>query len=153
MTNYDSILRDVAARTLEGLAMMFLVPPEEAPARGTAVLCAGVAFSGPLQGRLALEACPGLVRSLAGNMLGLEDHQNPSQQQQGDALKELANVVCGNLLPELAGDREVFHLDAPELTALVPTEAADGQAEVAADAGWLRLRLYMRQGALLEARP
>jgi len=30
-----------------------------------------------------------------------------------DALGEVANVVCGNLLPEIAGRDAVFRLDAP----------------------------------------
>ncbi len=50
------------------------------------------------------------------------DEIPPDQQQ--DALKELCNVLCGNLLPEVAGSKAVFDLAAPELLDCAALEAA-----------------------------
>jgi len=32
-----------------------------------------------------------------------------------DVLGELANVICGNALPAIAGKQEIFHLQAPQI--------------------------------------
>lgn len=72
-----------------------------------------VDFSGPFGGGMELSLpAPALVE-LAVNMLGAEDGEELSPEQQHDALKELINVVCGNLLPILAGHTEEFNLRPP----------------------------------------
>ena len=52
-----------------------------------------------------------VARAFAENMLGVSDADLAMVR---DALGEVANVVCGNLLPDLAGREAVFHLSAPE---------------------------------------
>lgn len=39
--------------------------------------------------------------------------RDPSERQLEDALGEVANVICGNLLPAIAGSTEIFRLDPP----------------------------------------
>ena len=104
-------IQDVTARTLEGLALMFLVPAEQSPEADMAV-GAEVAFHGPVEGRLLLAASEGVLCELATNMLGLDADAPPTEHQE-DALRELGNVICGNLLPALYGAEAVFHIDAP----------------------------------------
>ena len=70
-----------------------------------------VAFRGPLSGRLILSASSKILPGLAANMLGTD---NPDEATQRDALGELANVICGNLLPQVAGADVVFSLSAPQ---------------------------------------
>ena len=82
---------------------------DEAAAR--AAHAVRVAFVGPLRGCLALRVTDDVARACAENMLGAEPQQIALVR---DALGEVANVVCGNLLPELAGRDAVFHLDAPQ---------------------------------------
>lgn len=104
-----------SARTFEDLA--FLLLSEEVREEQAALPMARavqVRFSGPFSGRLVLKVSKGLPPALAANMLGEEGAVPESAQS--DALKEAANVICGNFLPEIAGPREVFHLKAPELT-------------------------------------
>ena len=50
---------------------------------------------------------------IAANMLGEEDA--PSKTLQYDALGEIANVICGNMLPGIAGSNDVFHVSAPKM--------------------------------------
>jgi CheY-specific phosphatase CheX len=48
-------------------------------------------------------------------VLGLDEGQEPSLQQQADALKETLNVICGNLLPLVSDRKQVFNVHAPQI--------------------------------------
>jgi hypothetical protein len=72
-----------------------------------------VDFDGPFSGKLLLRVCGGLLPVIAANMLGQEDI--PSKTLQYDALGEIANVICGNMLPGIAGSKHSFHVSAPEI--------------------------------------
>jgi CheY-specific phosphatase CheX len=147
---HDEAVYRVAADTLESLALMFLVPEDEAarplPSCNRRV---AVTFTGPFDGELTLAASDGLLPELAANMLGLENGCNPTLEQQEDALRELVNVVCGNLLPAIAGKEPVFHISAPVVLAAKPSpEAAGlllpaGEARLLTDAGVLELSFFV----------
>ncbi len=77
-----------------------------------------VSFCGPFRGLLLLRLCGGLLPGIVADMLGVAEL--PSADQQRDAAGELANVICGNVLPHIAGAHAVFHLSAPEV---VPSDA------------------------------
>ncbi len=71
-------------------------------------------FEGPFCGRLELKLYgSNLLPTVVDNMLG-EDETQPECALH-DALREIANVVCGNLLPAVAGSRAVFNLGIPQL--------------------------------------
>ena len=70
-----------------------------------------VAFRGPFSGALALQLSGGILATLTANMLGLDE--TPSPELQLDALGEAANVICGNVLPRVAGPSAMFSLGAP----------------------------------------
>ena len=70
-----------------------------------------VSFNGPLSGRLVLRASSEILPGIAENMLGA-DGVYPFDVQR-DALGELSNVICGNLLPMIGGAEAVFVLSAP----------------------------------------
>jgi CheY-specific phosphatase CheX len=72
-----------------------------------------VDFNGPFSGKLLVRVCGGLLPIIATNMLGEEDVLSKSLQY--DALGEIANVICGNMLPEIAGSDQIFHVSAPEI--------------------------------------
>lgn len=77
-----------------------------------AVLVA-VPYAGPASGRVVIAATPDLARALARNLLALDpDAQVPEADVQ-DALRELGNVVAGNLLPAVLGEGE-YRLGPPE---------------------------------------
>jgi CheY-specific phosphatase CheX len=114
-----------------------------------------VTFTGAFDGRLVLAVSRGILKELAANMLGVE-HASPTPEQQDDALKEMVNVVCGNLLPVLAGPQPVFHMSAPEIG---PVHGAADQGErpsaatarMCVDAGAAELSLFVNDPAALEA--
>ena len=134
----DRLLRQTTASTFEHLA--FLVPDDEcSETQAAAPLDATVLieFHGPARGRLVLRVTSALLPLVAANMLGVEDAGHAALQR--DALGEVANVLCGNLLPALAGRQAVFHLAAPAWPA-VSVPARDGDHPVA------RVRLGLEHG-------
>ena len=56
-----------------------------------------------------------VIPELANNMLGLDDDADITDAEQQDALKEILNVICGNVLPAIAGDQVEFNIEAPEI--------------------------------------
>ncbi len=108
----DQLLRRATASTFEDLA--FLFPDDElseAQANAPLDIAVRVEFHGPVRGRLVLRVSSTLMPAIAANMLGEEQAQYTPLQR--DALGEVANVICGNLLPLIAGADAVFRLDAP----------------------------------------
>jgi CheY-specific phosphatase CheX len=129
---FDSALFHAARDTFENLAFMLSLEEGDSammlpPARRTVT----VNFSGPYSGQLVVSLSPTLMPEIATSMLGLENAE-PSPTQQEDAFKELANVICGNLLPALAGTQVVFAVSAPILMAENETPAASARTPAAA---------------------
>ena len=117
-SNMKSALQQAVSSTFEHLG--FLLPDEEVSEdQGAAVLEAScrVRFGGPVSGALEIEVFGPVLPELTANMLGCEG--TPAPELSLEALGELANVVCGNVLPAVSGVRAVFNLSAPE-TATTP---------------------------------
>jgi len=76
-----------------------------------------VDFTGPFNGKIFLLATDHIVEPLTLNMLGLmSPDELPPGVDTTDSLKEMANVICGNILPAIAGDDAVFDIGGPEIT-------------------------------------
>jgi len=122
---------------------------ESAPPEAADSTAASISFAGPFEGTLALSASNELLPAIAANMLGLDFGQVPSQEIQRDALKELLNVTCGNLLSEVAGEEAIFNVGGAELLAdgALPARVA-GRPPIAAarlhlEGGWVELALFV----------
>jgi CheY-specific phosphatase CheX len=146
----DPSLRRATASTFEELAFLCL-EPECTEEQAAAPLDAAVAvtFHGPVHGRLTVRASSSLLPAIAANMLGEEaGRQVPLQR---DALGEVANVVCGNALPLIAGVDAVFRLDAPQWVADDPVaRAGDVPASIVTfgvEEGRVEVALYVFEGA------
>ncbi len=114
-SNMKSALQQAVSSTFEHLA--FLLPDDEVSEdQGAAVLegSCRVRFRGPVSGALEIEVFGPVLPELAANMLGCDGPPPPELSL--EALGELANVVCGNVLPAVSGMRAVFDLSAPETT-------------------------------------
>src|SRR5512136_617301 len=112
----EAVLASVAETTLAELAFIFSMPDDEAVRHvSPALVASAVDFVGPFSGTLAVAVSANMLPVIASNMLGLdEEGGSPTPEQERDALKELANVLCGNLLPALAGTEAIFKIEAPE---------------------------------------
>jgi hypothetical protein len=147
----EPALREVAEETLQSLAFLFPLEPEtevEVDQTGETAT-ARVSYTGPRSGCLLVTVPRSMLPSLTANMLGLPEAQVLAAGQEVDALKELANVICGNLLPAVAGREAVFRISAPEVLEagerdLDPAHGEPaGAAFVPLEEGWARLELYM----------
>jgi hypothetical protein len=147
-------LYQAATLTFEELAFMFPSPvleDESLQAQLEATAC--VEFRGAFTGRLVIAAYGDAMPTLAANMLG--DAEPPSPQDQRDALGEIANIICGNLLPMIADPKDVFHLDAPRISeSMQPlpghANAPVAEAQVGLDVGRAELTLFLDEAPLLK---
>jgi CheY-specific phosphatase CheX len=92
--------------------MGFLLPtPSDSPIGDSAATGAIVRFRGPFEGSLSVRITRDVLPTLTANMLG-DDHPQ-GEQLERDAIGEIANVICGNVLPTIAGDDACFILECP----------------------------------------
>ena len=111
----EEILWSVTEETFEALAFLLPMPEPTEPFESGPAVAVSVRFHGPFNGKVVVTLPEAVLGELACNMLGLDDGAEIPVDTQQDALKELANVVCGNLLPEIAGTTTVFNVDGPKL--------------------------------------
>lgn len=134
----EQSLIEAAIMTFEEMGFVFVEPADEE-------FCldevndprVSVSFLGPINGRVGLQVEPTILSAIAMNMFGDE---SLTDEIKTDILGELANIICGNALPLIAGRTEVFRLSAPrsngsanlegELAAVARLTAAEGRAEV-----------------------
>lgn len=131
---YDALSK-VTVRILEEAAFLFSddLPPADRPDADWQPVGATLSFEGNGQsGALHVWADVAMVRSLASNMLGLDEDDPESGAHIADALKELLNMILGNVLTEAWGTEPVFHLGIPELL-----DASEWSPHVAARGLWL----------------
>ena len=122
MTDRGSALAGAATHTLESMCFFFVstdLTDEQTAADTDAAI--EVHFRGPLSGRLVVRFAGGALPVLAANMLG-DTEGTPTMQR--DALGELANVICGNLLPMLDGSEAVYAIGSPQPALMLHSEPA-----------------------------
>jgi CheY-specific phosphatase CheX len=147
----NRILSAVTNDTLERLAFLFAFPDDGRSHEGTESVMTGcVEFSGFFSGSLVVHVSSSIIPELASNMLGLEDDAEISVEAQQDAFKELANVICGNLLPAIAGDLAEFSigypkiLSAPEARELIRGDDPTGVVRLLLEDGYCDVSLFTR---------
>ena len=114
-----SIIAATANDTLEKLAFLFAFTDDEwSDDQPESMVTGRVAFNGHFSGFLMIQLSTEVIPELACNMLGLDDEDEISDAEQQDALKEILNVICGNVLPAISGDQVEFNIDAPEILTL-----------------------------------
>jgi CheY-specific phosphatase CheX len=134
----QQILSESAAEVLEG---MFFTSP-----LGSSALCglmensiaAGLFFRGTPPGRFGICASMNTSRSLAASFLG-KDPELIDEQQCGEVICELANMVCGSVLSRLEKD-VLFELTQPKIGE--PESSRPENASVS-------LTLELEEGSLL----
>jgi hypothetical protein len=130
----DQIITQISIDTLEKLAFMFAFPEDDGDetiqaADVNGYVHAGVAFSGPFDGTLAIEMTLPELSELTVNMLGLDTDHEVTAEQRHDALKETLNVICGNMLPAIAGKQAVFNIEVPRIREPNESAAADSEQQ------------------------
>ncbi|MBN1594331.1 response regulator [candidate division FCPU426 bacterium] len=144
----EKLLRDVAQEVFENLVFMTIAPPEENSAQSGQTRWVQVAFGGPFSGTMFLGMTQDLVPELTADMLGVEA-KALNVEQQKDALAELANIICGNLLARLAGSKPVFEMSAPMMMSTnIQGARPEGNGQQTAvrlclERGWVDLQLNL----------
>ena len=114
MQDCKEIIYQVLEEILENLAFLFFAPEDTRDTMDYNVaVAAKISFTGLFSGTLVLALSHQVLPEIARNMLGV-DEDIPVPQQH-DAFKELLNVICGNVLPAIAGKREVFAISVPDI--------------------------------------
>lgn len=116
MPNVIEDIRTVIVRILEDWAMMLVEETEpqtsifelEEP-----FFLSEVKFKGVVSGRYCVVCQEQFGRNLANNLLGMEEEID--EEQIMDALKEMINVLSGNLLTDTYGADHVFILTSPQV--------------------------------------
>ena len=137
------ILSIVALETLEKMAFIFGSYAEDDSATDIAGQFVGVKvdFKGPFSGTLALNISGAVLPELASNMLGIDESDPISIDHQQDALREIANVVCGRLLPLVGGRKAEFSIDQPQIMETPSSNSPDLHPDPAA-----MIRLELDEG-------
>ena len=94
--------------------------PSELPASRMSVQ-ASVRFRGPFCGHLTVQIPAEVLLEAARNMLG----DDGSESTSNDVACEIANVICGNVLPLMATPAAVFVIEAPQAAAF--SEVIEGE--------------------------
>ena len=137
--NIQSELFRTAVSTFEDLGFMFLQPETDEDSRNSPVeAVVSVTFEGPVRGSLFLAVYGNLLPTLVANMLG-EDGAF-SNSQLCDALGEIANVICGNFIPLMAGRTSVFRISSPRVVKTEEWMCCMGDPSIA------QVRVLMEKG-------
>jgi CheY-specific phosphatase CheX len=135
-TSLETSLFRAAATTFEELGFLFPSRDlDDAQSDAAPAVAVEVGFDGETAGALIVQLCGDILGDLAANMLGQEEA--PEERLQLDALGEVANVICGNVLPTLAGGQAVYRLEAPRpvATAVEPAQRPRAHVRVGLDGG------------------
>lgn len=115
MTAIDThnVVTEAVTQALEKMAFLMAIPYDETPPVPEVVIMSEIEFSGPISGRIRAAAGLDFATSLAQNISG---HDQLTEEECADAMKELVNVTCGLVLPLVAGSpADVFDLTVPHL--------------------------------------
>jgi CheY-specific phosphatase CheX len=74
---------------------------------------ARMAFTGEVNGSLAVIVPESLQPEIAANILGLDPQDLSPPEMLADALREMLNVVCGHIIMALVGSAADFRLQTP----------------------------------------
>ena len=117
------VLSKVALETFEKLAFIFGTYDEDQDSAGVNknAVAVQVRFSGRFSGMLEIKISDAVLPELAANMLGIDESGPVGVDDQQDALREVANVVCGRLLPLIGGLEAEFSIAQPLIVDLPST--------------------------------
>ena len=102
---------------LEQLAFMFgeAATKEEMITEGEKYLHATMSYKGSQTGSLGVAIPAEMSVVLAANILGIDEGEEVASEKSIDALKELLNIFCGQMLTTVYGEEPVFDLSVPEV--------------------------------------
>lgn len=157
MPTSEQHITQVTQEILETLAFLSTRPVEEVTAVKGARAAVGVEYTGPTSGILLLDLPADVLPELAANMLGVDPGEEGGEKQRQDALGELGNVLCGNLLGRINGAEPIFNLKAPQPLTAPEFQAwrERGQAvsaKLGLNQGWCEVVLVVFDAAVIRGK-
>jgi CheY-specific phosphatase CheX len=128
-------LAAIVAEVLGDLAFLIADTAPPAETTGTIWLQGDVRYDGAESGRLTCWCTRQFAIQLAANLLGTDPDDAEALTDAEDALQELLNVLCGNLVTAWYGDTAVFNLSIPSVKECI--DAPEATADDAQQACWL----------------
>lgn len=105
-----------AVRAFEMMCYMFPLDEDEIgeddPCLDAGCMTSLVTFDGASDGGMVIRADEDLVDAIAANMLGSDD-ASPEQKQ--GALCEIANIICGNVIPDFSDGDKISYIRPPRV--------------------------------------
>ena len=112
ITQTSHLLTEALTQTLEKMAFTTAIPIDEDMLIPQKTVMAEIKFTGAKEGEIQIIAAQDFCKILAENIAAVDDVDDQSAL---DALKELANVTCGLLLPVLVSSTaDVFDITVPK---------------------------------------
>ena len=131
IAHLTDMLLDVVEEVISAEAFAFVDPcgNEDLIANTDTCLSVQIGFEGSVSGLLKWVVPEAISADLAVNILGLDDTDEVEKEDARDAVQELLNVICGQMLTRLFGSEPIFRLSIPH------TEEADASQwqELSAD--------------------
>ncbi|MCK7467402.1 MAG: chemotaxis protein CheX [Desulfosudis oleivorans] len=107
----ENVLTVSTIKTFEDICFIYQVPELKDDQKNlTLEAAAEVKYKGNFTGKLVIETRGGLFSAIAANMLS---NDVPSIQQKKDALGEIANIICGNVVPSLGRSDPEYKIESP----------------------------------------
>lgn len=127
--DYTQPMTDVFCRVMESLAFYFVDPVEAHQVNmdldlQSPYLHASMRFEGPHVGQINMYLPQSMMTTIWANMLGCDEEDEHSASQQKDAVCELLNVICGQVLTEIWGTGPIFDLRLPNITSIERDQVA-----------------------------
>ncbi|MFT3837014.1 MAG: chemotaxis protein CheX [Myxococcaceae bacterium] len=119
-------LAAITSQILSEAAYVWAEPSATPPSWNDPLLKAKVTFSGPKKGTLEVVADRGLCMILAANFLGVDNDSPDAKELAHAALGELLNVLCGAVLADWVGTKDVYQLGIPQVEWLGAAPEATG---------------------------
>jgi hypothetical protein len=140
MESLDEELRQLMEEVLVSLlGEAFEVPPGAAD---EPLLSCAVFIAGGWNGQVIVQASLGLAALAATRMFGKESSVLESQTDAQDALREIANIVAGNLKPLFGQSNNLGLPEDLPVNSLYPPSAQLAQAVVQHGTGSLEVRVF-----------
>ncbi len=120
------IIENAFCGVLEKMAFVFaepMHPPVDPPENEESYTLVSMRFGGVLHGSMELVLPDTVCAEVAANMVGCGDTPG-APGQTADAVKEVLNVTCGQILTDIAGERPMFDLSIPTARSMTGEEHA-----------------------------
>ncbi|HNT33855.1 MAG TPA: chemotaxis protein CheX [bacterium] len=110
-------LNRIVCDVFERMAFMFgeIVEKASLPSLQRTGYLAKMGFEGPICGSVSMAVAQSMCPVIAANVLGMDEDDEFVTEKSLDALKEMLNVICGQIVTSLAGDEPVFDLSVPQV--------------------------------------